>query len=204
MNFFKKMDSQTIVTEYWDYHPTFFDSSLFSSLYEDVSKTCKSYKVRAPFKGTIEYDSKRMSCYYTDKKKNIDAQSAYFGYDGLTSHDWCESSVLVSIKDIIEKRFDTYYDYCLVHIYRDGKDVINYHNDREAMTTDICSVSFGATRKFRFRKIGEKTGYETQLLLKSGDLLHMKDGCQKIYKHCVPQEKKVTEMRINLTFRKFE
>ncbi len=95
-------------------------------------------------------------------------------------------------------------------MYRNGLDTIGWHNDKEALNTPVVSISLGATRKFRFRKIKDKegkinkVGYEKELLLKSGDCLFMKDSCQKIYKHCVPTEKTVKAPRINLTFRKFD
>ena len=92
----------------------------------------------------------------------------------------------------------------MTHIYRNGTDYIGYHNDREAINTPVISISFaplGVTRKFRFRKIEEKSGWIKEFHSGHGDLLIMKAGCQKKYKHSVPVEKTIVYPRINLTFR---
>ena len=41
------------------------------------------------------------------------------------------------------------FDYCLVNLYRDGNDYINFHADNEAKDI-IASISLGATRKYGF------------------------------------------------------
>ena len=38
------------------------------------------------------------------------------------------------------------FDYCLVNLYRDGNDYINFHADNEAKDV-IASISLGATRR---------------------------------------------------------
>jgi len=96
--------------------------------------------------------------------------------------------------------------------YKDGESNIGWHADRESLRSNVFSISFGATRKFRFRKIKETTGWDYELLLQSGDAVLMKApdlptgrlGCQSIYKHTVPIQKNVSQPRVNLTFRQFE
>jgi alkylated DNA repair dioxygenase AlkB len=127
-----------------------------------------------------------------------------FAYDQLPVFDWSESKTISHIKELTEARFGVKFDYVLVHLYRDGNDMINYHADKEAMHTPIASISLGATRKFRFRRKNQTSGFEKEYHLKSGALVLMKTGCQQEYIHGVPQEKKVTMPRINLTLRKFE
>ena len=184
----------TIVSEWWTYTPGLFNPDLFPHLYTEISNLCGSYKVTVYGK---EYDSKRMSCYISSSDHDL-------GYNGMLSFDWTVVPIISEIRTVIEKFLETKYDYCLVHIYRDGNDNIGWHNDKEALDSDIASVSFGATRKFRFRKIGQTTGFAEEILLNNGDLVHMKIGCQRRFKHCVPVEKKVKNPRINLTFRKYE
>lgn len=41
------------------------------------------------------------------------------------------------------------FDYCLVNLYRDGNDHINFHADNEAKDI-VASLSVGATRKYIF------------------------------------------------------
>jgi alkylated DNA repair dioxygenase AlkB len=189
-----------VVSEWWDYYPIFIDPCVFELLYSEVSNTCKIHKINVYGK---QYNSKRMSCYFTSMV-NVTPTSKNYNYGDLPSFDWEVSPTISIIKEMIEKMLNTHYDYCLVHIYRNGNDSIGWHNDKEALNTDIASVSLGATRKFRFREIDNISGWHSEIILNSGDLLHMKTGCQTKYKHCVPVEKTVKESRINLTFRKFE
>lgn len=115
--------------------------------------------------------------------------------------DWSLVPYITGLRNFLAIIFHVQPDYCLVHLYIDGSARINWHNDKEAWTSDVFSISFGATRKFRFRRIKQKTGYLKELLLHSGDLVWMKPGCQQKFLHCVPPTLSVKEPRINLTFR---
>lgn len=180
----------------YDYYRRFFPGTMFQDLCTELLPLCSSQKIR---------DLKRSSCTFAKSIKNVgDAKATLFSYNQLTSYEWEKSPIIKSIKDTLEKEFGTYFDYCLAHYYPTGSSSIAWHNDKEALETDVISVSFGATRKFRFRKMGDTKGYCKEFNLSSGDLLHMLNGCQKIYEHTVPVEKKVTEPRINLTFRKIK
>jgi alkylated DNA repair dioxygenase AlkB len=60
----------------------------------------------------------------------------------------------------------------------------------------------GAERIFRFR---ERNGSEKfDFTLENGSLIVMGDGCQDKYEHCLLKDEKITEGRINLTFRLFD
>jgi alkylated DNA repair dioxygenase AlkB len=63
----------------------------------------------------------------------------------------------------------------------------------------IASLSLGATRKFVIKHRQNEEKYEFNLT--SGNLVVMDGITQKYYKHAVPKQAKVTEPRINLTFR---
>lgn len=126
-----------------------------------------------------------------------------YGY--TKSYNWSDEPLIYNIGLVISEGFDHKpFDYCLVHLYHDGSNAIMWHADKEALDTLIASVSFGATRKFRFRKIGVKYEHgkvEDELSLSCGDLVLMHAGCRKKYLHTVPKELTVTLPRINLTFR---
>jgi len=107
------------------------------------------------------------------------------------------------IRDKVEKHTGIKFDYVLFHIYATGKSSIGFHADEEALDSTVVSVSLGATRKFRFKKIGRTKGWDHELHLKSGDVVIMHPGCQEVYLHCVPKELKVKIARINLTFRQY-
>ena len=203
-------------SEYWSYVPLFIDSSYFEKLLKEVDDLAVTIKQLVYNKVC---DTPRKSCLFSKKENMGKANTSVFdrrvsgsyGSDNfLPTYNWKKSPTLFKIKEEIEEFFETHYDYCLLHIYRNGNDYIAYHNDKEALKTDVASVSLGATRKFRFRRLGEKSGFYKEIELKSGDVLLMhgpvgdKDGCQKKFVHSVPKQLRIKEPRINLTFRKNE
>jgi alkylated DNA repair dioxygenase AlkB len=104
------------------------------------------------------------------------------------------------------------YNMCLINFYRDGNDYIGFHADDEKQlikSAPIYSISFGATRKFRLKikpniNTNDDCIDDIEFNLQSGSLLIMGGTCQKTHKHGVPKQKKISEMRINLTFRAFK
>lgn len=174
------------VSQWWIYLPQFLTEPLFEPLYAEVSDKCQQYSYG-------EYLSRRISCVFGN-----------VAYETIPSFDWEDSKVVMSIKEKAEDLFNQKFDYCLVHIYRDGNDSIGWHNDKEALDTGILSISLGATRKFRLKPMGQRKGWEAEYSLKNGDAVYMKSGCQRRKVHTVPVEKRVKEPRINLTFRQYE
>ncbi|MCL1066655.1 alpha-ketoglutarate-dependent dioxygenase AlkB [Shewanella olleyana] len=91
----------------------------------------------------------------------------------------------------------------LVNRYQNGLDSMGWHSDDEAEiepNTDIVSISLGATRTFvlRHKLTKKKQSFE----LASGDLLIMHGGMQQNWQHSVPRRMKVSQPRLNYTFRK--
>jgi alkylated DNA repair dioxygenase AlkB len=113
------------------------------------------------------------------------------------------TKTLEELRQKVSKFLGIEFNSVLVNLYRNGDDHVGMHADREEKGKPIASLSFGATRKFRLRKIYKTKGYDFEFHLESGDLLIMKDNCQKVYKHGVPKEKGVRKPRLNLTFRIF-
>jgi alkylated DNA repair dioxygenase AlkB len=66
----------------------------------------------------------------------------------------------------------------------------------------IASLSLGATRTLRLRDKGGAVAFSERL--PSGSLLIMAGQTQKNFRHEVPKEPRVTQARINLTFRRIE
>lgn len=162
----------------------------FEKLYVELKDKCFNFSSK-----------KRKSCIFNLHSLDL---LDYIGYD-IKKYP-CDQLLdsISEIRTIVEKETGYIYDYVLVHIYEDGDASIAYHNDKEALSTMIASVSLGATRKFRFREIGRKAGYDYELNLSSGDMVLMHIGCQQKYFHSVPVEKKVKTPRINLTFRQYD
>lgn len=112
------------------------------------------------------------------------------------------------------------FNYAYLNYYRDGKDSIGFHSDKEEILEEgstIASLSLGATRDFVIRHIKDTRlaqdmsddklrlkaleAAKQTIPLKSGSLLLMKKQTQKIYHHHVPKRLNVKSPRINITFR---
>ena len=134
---------------------------------------------------------------------------AIYGDNGC---DYSYSGVLLSVspwvdclKDLRDRiELFTGYQYHIVigNRYRDGKDSIGWHSDKQSslgLNPAIASISLGVTRKF---SVKPRQGGEVQHFdLEHGSLILMHSGCQTTHVHQVPKQLKVTEERINWTFR---
>ncbi|CAF2077343.1 unnamed protein product [Rotaria magnacalcarata] len=167
----------------------------------------------------LNFEHTEISMY--GKPVNLPRLQSWFAEEGLVvkelfqkqkQHIW--TSPMRKLKTQLEKLLGAEFDYCLVNLYRDGNDYINFHADNEAKDI-VASVTLGATRKFLVRHIScfgkshtrkrkplttpDKKEYE--FLLTNGSLIVMLGDMQQYWKHSVPKEKKVQAPRINLTFR---
>lgn len=119
----------------------------------------------------------------------------------LQSRPW--TPLLSTIKFKVEALLDFGFNAVLVNLYRNGDDHVGWHADNEPELGKhpvIASLSFGAERRFAFRrKNSPEHGY---VPLGSGTLLLMRSGFQSHWLHSIPRDKSVVSGRINLTFRK--
>jgi alkylated DNA repair dioxygenase AlkB len=114
------------------------------------------------------------------------------------------TSDLIEIKNIVEKCTNNSYNSCLLNLYHTGDEGMTWHSDDEETMKkngSIASVSFGALRKFSFKRKQSKE--VLSLELETGSILEMKDNTQTHWLHALPKTKKVLMPRINLTFRSF-
>lgn len=180
----------------YEYIPDVIDKDLFFRLFHEAQGLVAPYYVYNRL-------SRRVSCLFTDF---VDGKPTKIYYAGNIRHyDWAQSSTLQTIRSKLQSQFPYQFAYCLLHVYRDGSDSIGYHKDAEAMNTAVVSVSLGATRQFKIRPQSQPEQQATKpaqtFFLKSGDLIHMLPGCQRLYEHCLAPEPGLKEPRINLTFR---
>lgn len=134
------------------------------------------------------------------------------------SDDDCTWTPLVnSIRQRLEKLTQRSYSYAHLGYYKTGNQYLGYHCDKELHDGDIiCSVTFGATRRFVIRERYLKSGRirnagppDYEFMLKGGSLfvfdqIAARDG----YKHSVPKVRvcdgyhdKYGLGRVNITFR---
>jgi len=134
---------------------------------------------------------------------------AFLGDEGISykysgknkiAENWLK--FILEIKSTVEQISGEIFNACLLNYYHNGSEAMSWHSDNEKEIlkhSAIASVSFGAERKFGFKHNFSKE--EISLMLENGSLLIMKDKTQIYWKHKLYTNAKITEPRINLTFR---
>ena len=125
-----------------------------------------------------------------------------YKYSGKTkiAEKWLK--FILEIKSTVEQISGEKFNACLLNYYHNGSEAMSWHSDNEKEIlkhSAIASVSFGAERKFGFKHNFSKE--EISLMLENGSLLIMKDETQIYWKHKLYTNAKISEPRINLTFR---
>lgn len=131
-----------------------------------------------------------------------DAATAY-SFSGNIFHPEPWTTGLLQIRDRITPISGQVFNSVLLNLYRNGNDSMGWHADDEpelGRHPVIASVNFGAARRFQLRyKSEHQRKYE--LTLQHGSLLIMKGPLQEYWEHQVPKTTKISDGRINLTFR---
>lgn len=139
--------------------------------------------------------TKRKVAWYAD-------QPYEYTYSKTTKRALPWTDDLLQLKTQVEERTGENFNSCLLNLYHDGSEGMAWHSDGEKdlkKNGAIGSISLGAERKFSFK---HKASKETvSLVLEHGSLLVMQGTTQTYWQHRLPPTKKVTQPRINLTFR---
>ena len=138
----------------------------------------------------------RYSSWYGDSDKS-------YTYSGLTLQPNQWNKGLIYLREEIGKLGEIEFNSVLLNWYRDGGDYIGWHTDAEpslGQNPIIGSVNFGASRRFILRRI-DNNKEKIEFPLKHGTFLTMMGETQHYWQHSVPKEKKVQDLRVNLTFR---
>lgn len=190
-----------------DYYPNFLNKLESEALFKELSQL--DWKIETTItKGGLKPTSRLV----------ITIANPGFTSDHITYDTGPFSPLLKELKTKIETLLSTKFTHAYLNYYRNGKDHIGWHSDREeAPGAIIASISLGETRDFVLRHIKDtqkaqemgdsclKREYmdkaKLSIPLKSGDLLLMMGSTQQVYQHHVPARAGVTEPRINITFR---
>jgi alkylated DNA repair dioxygenase AlkB len=140
--------------------------------------------------------TKRKTAWYGDS-------DYLYTYSNKTKQALAWTKELSDLKQIVEEIAGSKFNSCLLNLYHNGDEGMGWHSDDEKSlgknNTTIASLSFGAERKFSFKH--KQTKQMVSLVLEHGSLLIMKDATQTNWLHSLPKSKKITQQRINLTFR---
>lgn len=113
--------------------------------------------------------------------------------------------VLLEIRRELTHRYGVQFGGIGLNYYRDGRDSVAFHRDREMRYLDetlIAIVTLGAARPFLVKAMGRRDEPKPSIDIHpaSGDLLVMGGACQKAWQHAVPKVSHAGP-RISVTFR---
>lgn len=134
----------------------------------------------------------------------VGAPEAVYRYSGTTHAPEPFGPHLRALRDRVARDAGESFNSVLCNLYRDGKDAMGMHSDREpelGPAPVIASLSLGASRRFLLRHRKGRGRRQVDLVLEDGSLLVMRGTIQQHYRHGIPREPGVREPRINLTFR---
>lgn len=170
------------------------------------SDSQQTYKI---LKDEVHWRHKEVVIY--GKKVMQPRQVAYMAGDTSLSYTYSHTKMqpddwhpqVAQIKAKLQEIAGVEFNSCLLNLYRDGSDHMGWHSDNEKLYGDdptIGSVSFGATRRFLLRQNSDHSN-KWACELASGDVLVMKGSTQQHWTHSIPKMLRVSQPRINLTFR---
>jgi alkylated DNA repair dioxygenase AlkB len=128
-----------------------------------------------------------------------------YAYSGLARVAQTWTRELITIKKLVEQHSQEQFNSCLLNLYHTGDEGMGWHSDNEKELVKgaaIASVSLGAERRFDFKH--RTLGTKVSISLAHGSLLLMDAESQQHWLHQLPKTKKVTDPRINLTFRSMQ
>ncbi|MFC3560286.1 alpha-ketoglutarate-dependent dioxygenase AlkB family protein [Pedobacter jamesrossensis] len=108
------------------------------------------------------------------------------------------------LKSLVEPIAGISFNSVLLNYYRDGKDSVAWHSDKETVMGShpiIASLSLGAVRSFDIRRKDDHNE-KYSIRLEHGSLLIMKGDLQSKWEHRIAKSSLFLGPRINLTFRK--
>ena len=188
-------------------------------LYPQLFAAEESERFLNDLKRQVDWKSERIKMF--GRSLPLPRLTAWFGdpgmrytYSGISVEPAVWTPTLLRIKSRIEAVSTARFNSVLLNYYRDGQDSVAWHSDDEPeLGRDgvIGSVSFGAERPFQLRhrtdhaagaaSIREPTRNRLTLDLPNGSYLEMGAGMQRNWVHRLPKRPRLTEERINLTFR---
>jgi len=111
--------------------------------------------------------------------------------------------VIDDICAALSTRYGVGFDSVWVNLYRNGRDGVAWHGDRNARVLTnplVATVSLGASRRFLLRPTGSTT--TTHVFQPGhGDLIVMGGACQHDWQHCVPKTARPVGPRMSVTIR---
>ncbi len=176
------------------YIPDFLSKEEANAYYNEIQNTLpwRQETIKVYGKDVV---SPRLQSWHGDR-------STPYQYSNIKMQPNAWVSCLSELKSRCEEAVDAKYNSVLVNYYRDGNDAMGWHADDESelgVDPTIASLTLGCERTFSFKHI--KTKQRIDIPLANGSLLIMTGTTQRYWQHALPRRKRITQGRINLTFR---
>jgi alkylated DNA repair dioxygenase AlkB len=105
------------------------------------------------------------------------------------------------------RRYGATFDAVTLALYRDGRDSVAWHRDRDhrdRLESVVAVASLGGPRRFAVRPLDREAGTRSiAFSIQSGDLVVMGGSCQRTVEHAVPKVR-TANARIAIMFRHSE
>ncbi len=175
-------------------------------LYREIMPSRQSASIFKSLTNELDWQQEHLKLF--GRTINMPRLTAWYGdapytYSGLTHEPRPWPGVLAKLRTQVENLTSENYNTVLLNLYRDGSDSMAWHSDDEpelGANPAIASLNFGATRRFRFRRI-DNTKNTVAIDLPDASLLLMAGPLQHFWQHALPKTRKPVGPRINLTFR---
>jgi alkylated DNA repair dioxygenase AlkB len=180
--------------EAW-YYKGFFSEEESLVLYDSLLRNIQWEQKQVRIYGRL-INEPRLTAWYGD-------EGSEYIYSGVMHQPLLWTPELLGIEAKVEAKVEVKFNSVLLNLYRDGNDSMGWHKDDEkelGINPIIGSVSFGATRKFKFKHNALKK-LTVDIELENGSFLLMKGEAQHHWYHSIPKTTKAVGPRINLTFR---
>lgn len=176
-----------------DHRPKYLSAAEANQLYDEVMAAVDWVAGQYTFSGKTQRTPRLLGA-----MKDKGESTPYYKVTGFVP--W--TPLMRQLKERLEQETGIVFRYAQLNLYRDGRDYIGWHADREVQPGDhVVSVSLGATRRFIFRR-KDKHSDKKEFSLRSGDLFIMNHATStRDLEHTVPVESRPTGPRISATFR---
>ncbi|MEY2938688.1 MAG: hypothetical protein RL062_1277 [Bacteroidota bacterium] len=178
------------------YHDAIFNITEQIQLFESLNREIQWRQEQITLFGKT-HPTPRLTAWHGDSH-------CIYKYSGVICNPEPWTPALHVIKTRIESLLSpSKFNCVLLNYYRNGSDKMGWHSDDEkelGPNPIIASVSFGATRRFDFKQKSNPLN-KFSIQLESGSLLLMQGDTQQHWLHQLPAQKRISDPRINLTFR---
>lgn len=132
-----------------------------------------------------------------------DAGTSY-RYSGATIQAKAWTPTLLNLRSRLRVATGEDPNFVLINAYRSGRDSISWHRDDERdllKPPTILSLSLGAVRDFQLSPARGAVARTFTIPLEAGSLLILRHPTNQLFRHRVPERRRVAEPRLNLTWR---